>query len=619
MTERIPPTQSEEQSFSRSFFGYDALEVRAFVAQMNDQLERLQLHQDSLLSGNGAVNDQDLAVVIDSAVGDISDVLEAARVAAKKIRDRAEHEASDGLATAAERARKILASAEADAFVVRQSAWDTSTEALESVKTEGARMRTAAERDALEIIGNAERKAHRKLAAARRDSENGIQTAGIESERMLGLARAKGKEIIRAAEDRAETVREQVAALERRHQEMLAEVTAFHAKLEGPSGGSDASQTSTVRVIHPGQAEPDDEQPVGVPETPATATSYPDEGVAVATARTVGWADGTESVRLVETPTVIARVEVDALELADEVARLRREVVAKDADPVSDREDSREDEEPERVRLVRGPPGSPGRTVASRESFIGRTWTGVSESGPTDELAALFLELRMKEATTAKATVEISGPERILSPLELYDRKLLPVTNRALRAVKRQLIDIQGEQIKALDEDPHGWQPERSDLASYLIHVLSVMEREAFERGYGAAAELTGARLPTPRGEVSVRGGEPFISGLFDEVVETVQDARATGRTSRDISRAVARVYRLWRTDEAERRLRFLAGRAYHRGVMSGMRTAGIEEFRVEVNKGCGVCAALAGEVLAENDVPMVPADAECRCMVLPA
>ena len=615
----MSPTRPEELSFSRSLFGYDPLEVRAFVAEMNSQLDRLQAMHGSSFSGNGAVNEQDLAVVIDSAVSDISDVLEAARVAARKIRDRAEHEGSDGLAAAAEQARKILAEAEAEAFALRKAAWDTSTEVLESVEAEGARLRTAAERDALEIIGNAERKAHRKLAAARRDSENAIQTASVESDRLMSLARAKGQEIIRAAEDRAETTHERVAELEIRHKELLEEVGVFRAKLEGPSGGSEAKQTSTVRIIHPGEEEPDEAGSIGDPELFSPGIAHPEDGVVVARTRTVGWADGTESVRLVETPTVRARVEVDALELADEVARLREAGAGTGTEPMSDREDDGEDEGPEPVRLVGVPAGPAQRTTPDRELARARTWTGVSESRPTDELAALFLELRMKEATTAKAAVEGSGSARIRSPLELHDRKLLPVTNRALRAVKRQLIDVQSEQIEALEKDPDGWQPERSGLAPYLFHVLSVMEREAFERGYTAAAEITGTRLPTPRGEAQVQGSEPFVSALFDEVLLTVQDAREAGRTSREMSSAVSRVYRLWRTNEAERRLRFLAGRAYHHGLMRGLGEAGIDGFRIEVNKGCGECASLAVEVLPEDEVPMVPVHSECRCTILPA
>ena len=609
MTDQVSPERLDELGFSRSFFGYDPLEVRAFFAGMKDQVKRLEARHDALISGNGTLDDQDLEVVIDSAMGDISRLLEAARVAAKKIRDRAEHDASDGLTVATDRARNLLASAESQAFALRKAAWETSTEVLESVKAEGARMRAAAERGALEIIGNAERKAHRKLAAARRDSENAIQMATVESERLLGLARANGQEIIREADARAEETREQVSALEVRHRELLEEMEFFRSKLEGPSAQVEGAQTSTVRVIHPGADGAESNADL---DLLTTGVALPEDALMVARARPVGWADGTDSVRLVQIPSTRARLEVDALELADEVARLRDEGTAADAD---EPEQPGESDAPAHVRLVHAPADPSPTTSRAREAAMARTWGGVPDARTTDDLAALFLQLRMKEATTAKVPAEPSA--KTLSPLQRYDRMLLPVTNRALRAVKRQLIDVQREQVEALKEDPEEWRPERSSLASYLVHVLSVMEREAFERGHTAAAEMRGTRPGVLRGEPPTGGSEPFVSALFDDVSATVEDARRAGLGSQEVSSSVSRVYRAWRTDEAERRLRFLAGRAYHNGLVKGLIEAGVDGFRIEVNEGCDECSAFSGQVV--DAVPIVPAHVECRCTIAPA
>jgi hypothetical protein len=616
--DQVLPERLDELSFSRSFFGYDPLEVRAFVSGMKDQVKRLEARHATLISGNGTLDDRDLAVVIDSAMGDISRLLEAARIAAKKIRERAEHDASDGLTVATDRARKLLASAESQAFALRKAAWETSTEVLESVKAEGARMRAAAERGALEIIGNAERKAHRKLAAARRDSENAIQMATVESERLLGLARANGQEIIREADARAEETREQVSALEVRHRELLEEMEIFRSKLEGPSAQVEGAQTSTVRVIHHGDDGAESNADLDLLRT---AVALPEDAVMVARARPVGWADGTDSVRLVRIPTTKARLEVDALELADEVARLREEGAAAGTE---ESEQPGESAVPGHVRLVHTPAGASRTTSADREAAIAGIRGGVPGSRTTDELAALFLQLRMKEATTAKAPAEATTAKapaeasaKKLSPLQRYDRMLLPVTNRALRAVKRQLIDVQREQVEALKEDPEEWRPERSSLASYLVHVLSVMEREAFERGHTAAAEMRGTRPGVLRGEPPTNGSAPFVSALFDDVSATVEDARRAGLGSQEVSSSVSRVYRAWRTDEAERRLRFLAGRAYHNGLVKGLIEAGVDGFRIEVNEGCDECSAFSGQVV--DAVPIVPAHVECRCTIAPA
>ena len=619
MTEQIPPTQSEELPFSRSIFGYDSMEVRAFIDELNTRLDQLEDQQGSLMLRSGSASHEELALVIDSAVGDISEVLEAARIAAKKIRDRAEYEASDSRVTGAEQVRKIVVAAEADAFVLRKSAWDTSTELLESVKAEAARLLLAAKRDSLGVISDAERKAHRRLAAARRDSENAMRAASAECDRLLGLARSNGQEIVRAARDRAQTAHDRAASLESRHQVLMQEVEAFQAKLEGPSGSSAASETSTVRIVHRGDSDTGQTEGIEDPEASAAVRAFPENGSTVATAQTVGWADGTESVRLVETPTAVARVEVDALDLTDEAAGIGPGDDGMGTEPVTDPYDGGENGGAEPIRLDRVPSGQPRRTGADRELTKTRMWATPADSGATDELAALFLELRMKEATTAGATAEGSGSKRDFSPLEVYDRNLLPVTNRALRAVKRQLIDIESEQLKSLEADPDAWQPARSSLAPYLVHALSVMEREAIERGYTVAGELSDTRLAAPRREAPSPECQQFISDLLDEVVTTVGEGRGAGRTSREISRAVSRVYRSWRTDQAERRLRFLAGRAYHHGITKGLRMAGVNEFRIDVNEGCDECAMLDGQVMTEDNVPMIPVHSECRCMVLPA
>jgi len=244
---------------------------------------------------------------------------------------------------------------------------------------------------------------------------------------------------------------------------------------------------------------------------------------------------------------------------------------------------------------------------------------GMLEDGTPDDLAALFWELRMKETAASDDEVGKSRARSSPSPLEVYDRKLLPVANRALRAVKRRLIDIEKEQLKSLATRDKGWEPDASELTHPLIHVLTVMEREAFERGHTSATELTGVRLQNPREEVEGQGIESFVTGLLEEVTKAVNDARSGGRPEGEVAKALSRVYRVWRTDEAERRLRFLAGRSYHRGLVEGLNSAGVERYRLEVNGSCRECAGRVPEVFAADEVPPVPVDTDCRCMVVPA
>lgn len=611
------PDQSAEFSFSRSFFGYDPLEVRAFVDEINAELEQLRTRCGLVPAEGDAPAPLDLGVAIDSAVSDIAQVLEAARVAGAKMRERSEHEAQDRLAEAAQAARRMLAAAEAEAFSLRKAAWDTSTEVLESVKTESTRQRSVAERDALTIIGDAERKAHRKLAAARRDSATAIQAAAAEGDRVLGLARAKAQEVQRASELRVGAAEDHLAALEDEYQQLLQETEGLRSMLEGPAPEG-TKAPSTVRVVRSGTEGADEAASIRDQVIPDEGVKRPEADGASAGVQTVGWGDGTDNVRLVKTPTVSARLEVDALELAEEVARLR---VGDNGDRTGAVDGSSNGADRDQVRLVPTPNGpSPDRSSGpDTRPDPAPIWDGVTETRLTDELAALFMELRMKEDKTAKSLIALSDSQAVLAPVERYERMLLPVTNRALRTIKRRLIEIQTEQIEAVGDQHETWTPERSQLASQLVHVLSVMEREAYERGHTAAAVMTGSRLAPLRGEPTVSGMEPFVSDLHDAVSAAVREAREAGWDRKEMSGAISRVYRAWRTDEAERRIRFIAGQVYHEGLLKGLGEAGVDGYRIEVNEGCADCAALATEVLPESEVPSVPVHSGCRCTILPA
>ena len=631
MSERTPPDRSEELSFSRAFFGYDPLEVRAYIAELKGRPQEQQQGPPlELLSEEGAPpNDYELAAAIDSAVSHIAEVLEAARAAAQKIRDQAGRDAEDSAAAAVEQARRLVAAAESEAYILRKDAWETAAALLESADSAYANLHSAAERKALEIINNAERNAHRKLAAARRDSENALQTAAAESNQMVEAARLKGREVIRAAEDLAAAATERAGDLEQQRQDLAAEVGRLESRLEAPNASSVPPPPAAVRVVIPDQAG--GAPPAAADPGPgAEASPAPSQEQQADRMPDASWADGTSTVRLVRNPPPPPAAEVDALDVADEVARLNE--LNEPAAPRAAAPETRR--RPARPKPLGVPPAGlrpesmepapqtrpAPRPAPRRERTVIRT--RASASGPvkvrrrnTDELGALFQKLRGQDGAAASRRPSNPPP----SAAERYDRLVLPVVNRALRAVKRRLTDVQGEQIEAIEADPEGWQPQPSSLASSLTHLISVMEREAAEQGRASASEMTGFGLEPPPGEVPAEGGPPFLSALFDDLAEGVKSARSAGLSEKDLAAAAARVHRTWRIDEAERRLRFLAGRAYHRGLMSGLAEAGVGKYRIEAGGGCGECSALAGGVLAEDQVPAVPVHSECSCLVVPA
>lgn len=634
MSERIPPERSEELSFSRAFFGYDPIEVRAYIAELKGRPEQPGAPAEQLSEEVGPANDYDLAAAIDAAVSHIAEVLEAARAAAQKIRDQAGRDAEDSKRAAVEQTRRLLASAEAEAYALRKDAWEMSAELLESADAEHASLRSDAERKALETISSAERNAHRKLAAARRDSENAMQTAAAEADQMFEAARIKGQEIIRSAEELAAAANERTDTLEQRQKELTEEIGQLESRLEGPPSRTALSglPAATVRVIPPDEAAAPAAEGA---DLGSLAESAPSQDPSAARLPGDGWADGTATVRLVmNAPASPAVVEVDALDVADEVARLNEAEASRpphrkprgsessEPNPAGVSPAGRRPEPLETAAQARPAPAPPPPRAPRRERTAvpppAASAAMKSRNRAADELGDLFLKLR-HEGSGASAAVSPPRPVRPApSPAEHYDR-LIPVVNRALRAVKRRLTDIQGEQVAAAEADPEGWQPQPSELASSLTHLIAVMEREAAEQGRASASEMTGARLDAARGEVPAEGGAPFLSALLDDVAKVVKAARNAGVSDKELTAAAARVHRTWRIDEAERRLRFLAGRSYHRGLMSGLAEAGVGEYRIEANGGCGECADLAQEVLAGDQVPAVPVHPECRCLVIPA
>ena len=389
MNSEMPITDTEELTFSRTLFGYDPLEVRAFVKEANERIARLSFQGTGTPGENGAVPEPELSGAIASAVREIDEVLESARLAAQRIRASAEVDVSESVESGHQRAQEIIAEAEDEAFTLRQVAWEAATEMLVTVRSEVAELRAEAERDALQIIDDAERRAMRKLAAARRDSENVLQTARVEYDRLVELASAASAEADADGEGGGEVPAaggsEPDTAPTKR---LVVEVPAANEQVEDPEPSAAPEVYGTIRVI------PAASIPAEAPtkrESGETSGSDDDEGVeAGEPAIRLGWADGTRSVRLVGTPATRARVEVDAEEMAEEVARLRE-------GPETHGE-SGYGEPAARARPDRpaGPPRAAIRPGPGRAPVTARGNGGdPAAKGPSDdELAALFSRLR---------------------------------------------------------------------------------------------------------------------------------------------------------------------------------------------------------------------------------
>jgi hypothetical protein len=118
--------------------------------------------------------------------------------------------------------------------------------------------------------------------------------------------------------------------------------------------------------------------------------------------------------------------------------------------------------------------------------------------------------------------------------------------------------------------------------------------------------------------------GAEFAAAL-EQAVEAAFERAAGTDGPRKIGAAVSRVFRGWRTDEAERRVRFLAFKAYHDGVLAGLARIGVAAVTaVSPGRPCGACAAGSGAVWAPDDEPpdgmeVPPAGPGCDDTVVPA
>ena len=149
--------------------------------------------------------------------------------------------------------------------------------------------------------------------------------------------------------------------------------------------------------------------------------------------------------------------------------------------------------------------------------------------------------------------------------------------NRALRTVKRHLVEAQNRALEDL-RLTDGWEPDASIVSEEVVEALVVLARESMVAGFAAAAEMTGAdQTPQPD---SVEPGDPsveFGAALVEAAQASVARSRESGAGHRETGSSLSRVFRSWRTDDAERRVQFASRAAYHVGLTAALAELGDE------------------------------------------
>jgi hypothetical protein len=484
-----------------------------------------------------------------------------------------------------------------DAEHLRSDAWHTAEELLRQAQHEARRLVEAAERDSLSVLGEAEREAHRLSAAGRREAEDVTRAARMEAERLSAEATARHDEIIENARRQAESAQERARALEQRRQELMAELETLRSSLSRMEGELDERRTRL-------DLSATDESPE---EPMATRVARPDDDP------DGNWVPG-ETVRVIprRRASSPAGPVGDPEQVVEEAMRRRpTEVTAKAEPPV----EATASAEPA-IELVEEAPEAPAPIPPDQERTQPRS----------DEVSDIFSRLRGGPApapipaTTADsaeaAAVEVPAkkpraPATSLDPFELRQRLLLPVSNRALRNIKRQLTEIQNDALEELRVSGGEWEPQPSAMEEQIRPDIVVLLAESFSMGHTAAEEMIGMSFPRPPTPARDEASAMSVV-LAEQLQQVIADGGEEG--SREVAGAVSRVFRGWRTDEAERRVSDLASSAYHDGLRATL--AGSRHLLgwVVAGRGCARCREIAER--AEGAAP--PLHPGCGCTLVP-
>ncbi|MEX0698485.1 MAG: DivIVA domain-containing protein [Acidimicrobiia bacterium] len=605
MDQELTPGAIAARRFQKSLRGFDPDEVTGFLQNLASQFEALVAQRDRLAGRLGEFAERDIGAEFANLGHEVTNILEAARVAAEGMRERAATDAARWRTEALAEVEIEGRAARADAEHLRTDAWTMSEDLLKQAQAEARRIVEAAERDSLTVLGEAEREAHRLTAGARREAEDLMRITRMEAEKLNAEAKSHHDEIIEQARRQAESAQERARALEQRRQELIGELETLRSTLSRMEGELDERRSrlglsATDEAIEDEKASLRVVRPPDAPE--GDSTWEPGETVRVIPTRR----------KLLEHPPI-----KDPEVVVEEVKRLRQGVaVEKVVEPQTTppplvEPESEEPEEPEEtpiseeVEVVPEPP--PPLPVVNPDEVAGIFQRLRASPEPGDDLTPA-----PDPISPAPAPIPVkSWSAAAVDVLDLRERLLLPVTNRALRNIKRQLTELQNDALEELRHAEASWRPRESTLVEQLRPDVVVLLSESFSMGHGAAEEMLGQSLP--RTPVSAREGSSELGSKLAEQLQTVMES-ATDHSGRELAVSVSRVFRGWRTDEAERRVSDMAATAYHRGMVATFATQGVTAALEVSGRGCLRCREAAESGL-EVVPPLHPG---CGCSLVP-
>lgn len=589
-----------DPDFTPVFRGYNRAQVDGYVREVRSRLLELEAEVARLAD---SVSEMAIHPIpeyerIGKEVGTL--LAEADRVAAG-MRERAAAEVEEWRQAASAETKTLIAAAAADAEALRGDAWSTSSDLISESQEQATEMLADAETTARGIRAEAEREAHRLVAGARREADEQIRVAKMEAERVVAEALTEKDQIVERARKTADAAQERARALEVRRNELLGELESVRATVQRLETDIEEKRQ---------QLEPDPD--------PAPTAQEPT------------WGDG---VRIIPAKEDTGPVEelgepVETMAVVEEVKRLREpeagagHVAVVEPEPTVD--DAVSPPEPEPAEVTEAELASTTDQAETGEDVTepaAKPEDGPGTTSPTDddELSGLFASLRSGEApsevaepepapTPVKTDTETGGPAE--SPvvteemIEGFQQVLIPITNGALRAVKRELADAQNRALETLRLESE-WKPSQAELTKQFEPTLDKVRAAAYAAGW-ASVNPAGDPVGKPTKERTA-----FVGDLVATLLRALDKASDPTAGSSEVSRA----FRSWRSDSAERHLRSGAALAYHEGVAAGIRAAGGEPWLAVRARGCTSCRAASGQPL--DVIP--PLHGDCTCMVVGA
>jgi hypothetical protein len=131
-------------------------------------------------------------------------------------------------------------------------------------------------------------------------------------------------------------------------------------------------------------------------------------------------------------------------------------------------------------------------------------------------------------------------------------------------------------------------------FASVLGASSGSLPTAAFLAGVAASGEMTAQAAPDLP-DASSHDLSSLVTDLWEAVVDAIDGSAGAG--SRERGASVGRIFRAWRTDEAERRVRRLAHAEYNAGVVAGLKAL-----------GRGHAVIPPGRDVADPDAAVIPA-----------